>query len=153
MFLSEETKSGLLEAGQTSSWSDGPAAVALLKDKVQQERVGGVDSFRTKLYRAMKKEAYIARLARAIELEHGCKAHHLYSELVNERFSAIGITTGLVVEIFSLDGYAQTRFCYAWAYPTMEDPITMVLQVPPVISPTSAVRAARRPQTRAINLE
>jgi len=50
------------------------------------------------------------------------------------------------VEVFGLYGHAQATVCYGWAQPEEKDNkgerFVTVLQMPPVISPETAVRAS-----------
>jgi hypothetical protein len=56
------------------------------------------------------------------------------------------------VEVFSVMGHAKAKRCYTWGYPNEKrdgkyDFVT-VLEIPPVVSPETAVKAAIRAQTR-----
>jgi hypothetical protein len=47
------------------------------------------------------------------------------------------------VEVFDLTGHAKAKRCYAWAYDVEDGSRTLaVLELPPVISPITAVQAA-----------
>jgi len=47
------------------------------------------------------------------------------------------------VEVFDLVGHTKAQRCYAWAYDVETGSRTVaVLELPPVISPITAVRAA-----------
>jgi hypothetical protein len=49
------------------------------------------------------------------------------------------------VEVFDLYGHAEAKRCYAWGYPDKKEPdkldVVAVLEIPPVVSPETAVRA------------
>lgn len=50
------------------------------------------------------------------------------------------------VEVFAITGHAKAKRCYAWGYPNEKrggkyDFVT-VLEIPPVVSPETAVKAA-----------
>jgi len=74
-----------------------------------------------------------------VEQLHKCSATHYGSasvcEIINNR-----IWDG-DVEIFQLTNHPDTLWCYAWNYQEGdEQKVATVLQVPPAISPSSAVR-------------
>ena len=92
------------------------------------------------------KSDYLARLQVAISHLHGCGALWLESTPVHEIFNGQTVWQG-DVEVFDLNGHPKARRCYAWANP--EGPadtgelFVTVLELPPVISAVSAVRAHR----------
>lgn len=90
--------------------------------------------------------AYLAELKRAVELTHGCSALHNGTVPVREFFQGKLIWDG-EVEVYDLTGHPKATRCYAWGYPEENgkpgqiEAIT-VLELPPVTSPLTAVRAA-----------
>jgi hypothetical protein len=48
-----------------------------------------------------------------------------------------------VVEVFNLTGHPKAKRCYAWSYQgNKEEQFVTVLEIPPVVSPQTAVRAS-----------
>lgn len=95
---------------------------------------------------------YLAEAKRAVEATHGCKAQHLETVSVREVFRGTVAWEG-AVEVFAISDHAKAKHCYAWGYANEErggkfDFVT-VLEVPPVTSPQTAVRAAIAAQARA----
>lgn len=90
------------------------------------------------------KQEYLARLKAAIEAMHQCGAVHRQTVPVHERFQGKTVWQG-EVEIFDLTGHRKAKRCYAWGH--QEGPndqgerFVVVLEMPPVDSPTKAVRA------------
>jgi len=89
---------------------------------------------------------YTGRLQDAIQRLHGCKSAHVATIPLTEQFNGRILWQG-EVEIFHLHDHANAKVCYAWAE---EDDggaehYTAVLELPPVDSPRSAVRAALTP--------
>jgi len=84
---------------------------------------------------------YIERLQMAIEQLHKRPAKHLQTEIVKEAFQGKTVWEG-EVEVFELKGHSKTQWCYAWTYKEDDgqEKIATVLQIPPVISPLTAVR-------------
>jgi hypothetical protein len=84
----------------------------------------------------------IENLRTAIETMHKCKAVHEQSAVVVERFKNQTVWEG-VVESFALTGHPKAKRCYAWSYQDNgETQYVNVLEIPPVISPKTAVQAA-----------
>ena len=84
----------------------------------------------------------IENLRTAIETMHGCKATHERSVPIVEMFGNKTVWEG-VVESFALTGHAKAKRCYAWSYQDNgETQYINVLEIPPVVSPQTAVRAA-----------
>ncbi len=79
----------------------------------------------------------------AIAVMHGCDSSHLSTEPVTELFEGEIAWTG-DVEVFELMNHAKASKCYAWSYldDSGETQYTTVLEIPPVISPETAVKAA-----------
>ena len=87
----------------------------------------------------------ISELQDVIRKLHGAEAHHIKSVPVKEEFQGRTVWEG-VVEVFDLIGHPRANIAYAWSHKT-DDPQrpkrhVAVLQVPPVTSPETAVRAA-----------
>jgi hypothetical protein len=84
----------------------------------------------------------IDQLREAVEVMHKCKALHEKSVPVVEMFGARTVWEG-VVESFKITGHPKAKRCYAWSYPDGKETRYMtVLELPPVESPQTAVRAA-----------
>jgi hypothetical protein len=83
----------------------------------------------------------IENLHTAIETMHKCKAMHEQSAFVVEMFRGKTVWEG-VVESFALTGHPKAQRGYAWSYHDgKETRHVNVLEIPPVISPQTAVRA------------
>ena len=79
---------------------------------------------------------------KAVEAAHGCWARHIKSVPVREMFGDKVAWEG-VVEVFEIDGHAKAKRCYAWSYfDKGETQFTTVLEIPPVVSPETAVKVA-----------
>ena len=86
---------------------------------------------------------YIARLQKAIRNLHGCECVHVSTTPIREFFRGKLVWDG-EVETFTLKNHPKASTCYAWAYQNddEEQNYTTVLNLPPVNSPQSAVKAA-----------
>lgn len=88
---------------------------------------------------------YIAELQAAILKLHGCEATYLETVPVTENFQGETIWQG-EVEVFELKGHPKAKRCYAWGHMTGEHGqarrYVTVLELPPVDSPQTAVRAS-----------
>ena len=88
---------------------------------------------------------YIAELQAAILKMHGCQSKYLESVPVLETFQGQTVWEG-EVEVFELKGHPKAKRAYAWGHVTGENDqarrYIAVLDLPPVDSPQSAVRAA-----------
>lgn len=83
----------------------------------------------------------IEQLRKSVEAMHKCKAVHDQSTPVIEMFGGKKVWEG-VVEAFALSGHAKARRCYAWSsHDGKETQHVTVLEIPPVISPRTAVQA------------
>lgn len=93
----------------------------------------------------------IKRLAKAIKDLHGCKAKHVESVPVKEMFRGQIAWQG-VVEVFAITGHPKAKRCYAWSHLEGDKDertrIFAVLELPPVTSPQTAVKAAIMSQAR-----
>jgi hypothetical protein len=86
---------------------------------------------------------YIADLQREIRSLHGLESFHVRTVPLTEQFEGKILWQG-EVETFDVAGHPTARRCFAWEY---EDDngkpnYAVVLQLPPVDSERSAVRAA-----------
>ena len=84
----------------------------------------------------------VRRLQRVIEQQHGCRCVHVVTVPLTEQHSGKILWQG-AVEIFDLQGHATAQRCYAWIsqHNDGKEDHAAVLEVPPVDSPRSAVRA------------
>lgn len=84
----------------------------------------------------------IDQLREAVEVMHKCKAQHEKSVPVVEMFGSKTVWEG-VVESFLIAGHPNAKRCYAWSFQDGgERRYVTVLEIPPVKSPQTAVRAA-----------
>jgi len=84
----------------------------------------------------------IDKLRDAIQVTERCKATHYASVPVREMFGDRVAWEG-VVEAFDLKGHPKAKRAYAWSYQDENDEqFVIVLEIPPVDSPNTAVRAA-----------
>ncbi len=88
---------------------------------------------------------YVGELKKVIRQHHGCEAEHAETVPVKEVFQGQTVWEG-EVEVFNIRGHPNARRCYAWAHATGEDDkgkrYVAVLELPPVTSAQTAVRAA-----------
>lgn len=83
----------------------------------------------------------IEKLKDAVQVMHLCTASHVESVPVVEMFGKQTVWEG-VVEVFKITGHAKARRCYAWSYQDKgETQFVTALEIPPVTSPQTAVRA------------
>ena len=93
----------------------------------------------------MVNNEYIERLQLTICHLHKCDAVWLKSVAVQEIFRGQAVWQGRV-EVFSLSGHPKAKKAYAWSH--LEgandegERIVTVLEIPPVESPLTAVRAS-----------
>jgi hypothetical protein len=84
----------------------------------------------------------IANIKKAVEKAAECPATHLETAAVVEGFGGQTIWQG-EVEIFTLESHAKAKRAYGWQTGHGTDAqFTAVLEIPPVDSPNTAVRAA-----------
>jgi len=86
----------------------------------------------------------IDNLNNLIERQEKCRAKHIESVVIHERFEGMRVWDG-VVETFQLEGNSRAKRAYAWVTPASqgkEPEYKIVLGVPPVNSAQEAVRAA-----------
>ncbi len=85
---------------------------------------------------------YEAALVKAFRDLHGCEAKHVETVPVIESFNGQTVWEG-EVEVFALSGHPKASKGYAWAYDKAKgSEIVAVLELPPVISPKTAVQAS-----------
>lgn len=91
------------------------------------------------------KQDYLARLQVAVSQLHNCGAVWRESVPVHEVFRGQTIWKG-EVEVFDLTGHPKSKRAYGWSHPEGDDNqgerFVAVLEIPPVISPVTAVRAS-----------
>ena len=84
----------------------------------------------------------IELLQKAIRETNGCESRWEASVRVEETFEGKTAWTG-IVEIFSLVDHPKAKYAYAWSYRDgNQDRTTVVLKIPPVDSPQTAVKVA-----------
>ncbi len=85
------------------------------------------------------------KIKKVISQLHNCEADYLETVPVKEIFQGQTVWEG-EVEVFGLRGHPKAKRCYAWEHTTGEDDtgkrIVTVLELPPVDSAQSAVKAA-----------
>jgi hypothetical protein len=95
---------------------------------------------------------YYRELRNAIKRLHGCEAVGMGTTPVREVFRGEVVWDGKV-EVFDLIGHPKAKRCYAWGYPNDKEPekldVVTVLEISPVVSPESAVRAAIAAQSKS----
>jgi hypothetical protein len=88
---------------------------------------------------------YIVELKNVIRELHGVESTYLQSVPVKEVFNGQTVWEG-VVEVFQLRDHPKANIAYAWTHDTDDPAIpkrtVTVLQVPPAVSPETAVRVA-----------
>ena len=90
----------------------------------------------------MSDEVYIGWLRDTFKKLHDCEAVHVETVPVIERWKGKIVWEG-DVEVFDLFGHPKAKRGYAWAYNKDRGSDTIaVLELPPVISPKTAVQAA-----------
>ena len=88
---------------------------------------------------------YINDLRAVIAKLHGCSSKHVDSVPVHEVFRGKTAWHG-VVEVFDLVGHTKAKRAYAWSHldgdKDQSTRYVAVLEIPPVESPQTAVRAS-----------
>jgi len=88
------------------------------------------------------KSEYIDNLQAVIGKMHGCGSTHVESVPVHEMFRGETVWNG-VIEVFDLVGHPKAKRGYAWGYKDGDQThYIAVLEIPPVVSPVTALRAA-----------
>ena len=84
----------------------------------------------------------MTELQNAIRAIHGCESQWEASVRVEEKFEGKTAWSG-IVEVFALVGHPTAKYAYAWTYREgNQNKTTVVLKIPPVDSPQTAVRIA-----------
>jgi hypothetical protein len=88
-------------------------------------------------------DCYLEELTKVVRKKHGREAEHMQTVLVKGVIEGNNVWDG-AVEVFSLRWNPKAKRCYAWGRPKEEGgwDITTVLEVRPVISAYTAVKAA-----------
>ena len=93
----------------------------------------------------MNQDDYIDELKAVILNLHGATAKHVETVPVTEEFQGETIWQGQV-EVFDIRGHPKAKKVYAWGHSTGDDDqgrrYVAVLELPPVTSPQTAVKAA-----------
>jgi hypothetical protein len=91
----------------------------------------------------VKQVDYIAELQAVILNLHGAIAEYVETVPVSEEFQGQTVWRG-EVEVFELQDHPKAKRAYAWGYTTDDDDrrYVTVLEVPPVTSPETAVKAS-----------
>jgi hypothetical protein len=89
---------------------------------------------------------HVARLQDAIRRLNGCRSEHIETITVSESFVSFRKNTVWQgeVAVFEIYGHPKAKRAYAWSHtlPNEEIRHIVVLEVPPVNSPQTAVQAA-----------
>jgi len=100
----------------------------------------------------MTRSAYRMRLSAAIFDAQGSAARWVTATPVSEAVKGGGAWSG-EVQTFELLKRSKAKYCYAWANDIGDDTeVVMVLKIPPVDSPATAVReylASKKPAPKA----
>jgi hypothetical protein len=89
-------------------------------------------------------EVSTIELKRAVEAQHACTATFIQTVPVKETFEGETVWDG-VVHVFTIHGHPKAKCAYAWSSPiegSDKRRFFTVLRLPPVTSPSEAVRAA-----------
>ena len=74
---------------------------------------------------------------------HGCDSKHVESKPVHEVFQGKTVWQG-IVEVFDLIRHPKAKRCYGWSHREGKsdkgERFVTVLEIPPVVSPETAVR-------------
>jgi len=93
----------------------------------------------------MNKRDYISRVQMTIQHLHKCVAVWRESLPVHEVFRGQTVWKG-DVEVFDLTGHPKAKRAYGWSHPEGPDDqgerFVTVLEIPPVVSAETAVRAS-----------
>ena len=93
----------------------------------------------------MRFEDYIAELKAVILNLHGAQAEHVETVPVCEEFQGQTVWDG-EVEVFDIKGHPKAKRAYAWGHVSGDDDqgrrYVTVLELPPVTSPHTAVKAS-----------
>ena len=96
--------------------------------------------------------ARIANIKKAVEEHAGCAATHRESAPVTEGYLDQKIAWEGVVEVFDLDGHPKANRAYGWQFWAGRNAqYTVVLGIPPIDSPSAAVRASIAAEAQQIH--
>ena len=88
---------------------------------------------------------YIEELKAALLSLHGVQARHVETVPVTEEFQGETVWQG-EVEVFDIDGHPKAKRAYGWGHATGDDDqgrrYVTVLEIPPITSPQTAVKAS-----------
>jgi hypothetical protein len=91
------------------------------------------------------KQDYLSRLQKTVQQLHGCAAVHSDTVTVHEIFQDQTLWHG-EVEIFNLTGHPKAKKAYGWSrrdgVQDQTERLVTVLELAPVVSPVTAVRAS-----------
>jgi hypothetical protein len=91
------------------------------------------------------KQDYLAKVQVAVSQLHNCGAVWRETVPVHEVFRGQTVWQG-EVEVFDLSGHQKAKRAYAWSHLDGENDertrFVAVLEIPPVVSPITAVRAS-----------
>ena len=91
------------------------------------------------------KQDYISKVNVAVSQLHNCGATYVKTVPVHEVFQGHTVWQG-EVEVFDLTGHPKAKRAYAWSHREGENDegerFVTVLEIPPVVSPITAVRAS-----------
>ena len=94
---------------------------------------------------AVANKDYIERLKQVIFHLHKSDAQHVESVPVEEVFQGKSIWKGNV-EVFTLTNHPKAKRCFGWSHPDgvgdTDERFVTVLEIPPVVSPETAVKMA-----------
>lgn len=94
---------------------------------------------------AVANREYIERLQMVIHQLHGCDSKYVETVPIHEIFRGDTVWKG-EVEVFNITGHPKAKRCYAWSHREGKDDLgerfVAVLEIPPVISPETAVKAS-----------
>lgn len=99
----------------------------------------------TSLNAVANKQNYLARLQTAIQHLHNCGAIHRETVPVHEVFKGQTVWKG-EVEVFDLTNHPKAQRAYGWSHQEgasgKGERFVAVLEIPPVTSPETAVKAS-----------
>jgi hypothetical protein len=97
------------------------------------------------LYNVESKQDYLDRLQGTVQRLHKCEAHWLRTVPVHEVFGGQTVWQG-EVEVFDLTGHPKAKRAYGWSHRESlkddDERFVTVLEIPPIVSPETAVRAS-----------
>jgi hypothetical protein len=97
----------------------------------------------------MQTDDIIEKLQKAIRETEACESNHIATRHVTESFEGKIAWDG-DVEVFALIGHPKAKRCYAWGVENDQGfAATIVLKLPPVESPETAVKMAIASKSRS----